>query len=75
MLILLLSANTVVCIDGYFIQKCNKTRGKDSPPNHHPLSVFISEANAKAVKCFIKSCQLTSLTMLKVAVLSMMNMR
>lgn len=59
-LILLPSADTVVCIDACFTQKRNKTGGKGGhrdPPNHHPSSVFIPEADVKAVEDLIESCR------------------
>jgi hypothetical protein len=55
-----LSADVIVCLDACFSQKCNKTKGKDGqqgPPNHHPSSVFMSEADVKAVEDFVDGCQ------------------
>jgi hypothetical protein len=54
------SADTVVCIDACFTQKHNKTKGKGGhrdPPNHHPFSIFMPEADVKAVEDFIASCR------------------
>ena len=58
MLILLPSADVVVCIDACFTQKRNKTKGKGGhcdPPNHHPSSVFMLEADVKVVEDFVES--------------------
>jgi hypothetical protein len=59
-LIQLLSADTVVCIDACFTQKRNKTKGKGGhrdPQNNHPSSVFMPEADVKTVEDFIETCR------------------
>lgn len=51
----------MVCIDACFTQKRNKTIGKGghrNPPNQHPSSVFIPEADVKVVEDFIENCRL-----------------
>jgi len=53
------SADIVVCIDACFTQKRNKTIGKHGhrdPPNHHPSSIFMPEADVKVVEDFVESC-------------------
>lgn len=58
--LLRLSADVIVCLDACFSQKRNKTKGKgghQDPPNHHPSSVFMSEADVKAVEDFVDGCR------------------
>ena len=53
-------ADIVVCLDACFTQKHNKTKGKGGdcdPPNCHPSSLFMSEADVKVVEDFVESCQ------------------
>jgi Kyakuja-Dileera-Zisupton transposase len=59
-MIQLCSADIIVCIDACFTQKRNKTKGQGGhrdPPNHHPSSVFMPEADVKAVEDFVESCR------------------
>jgi hypothetical protein len=54
-----LSADVIVCLDACFSQKRNKTKekgGQQDPLNHHPSSVFMSEANVKVVEDFVDGC-------------------
>ena len=54
------SADIVVCLDACFTQKHNKTKGKGGdcdPPNCHPSSIFMSEADVKVVEDFVESCR------------------
>jgi hypothetical protein len=54
------SADIVVCLDACFTQKRNKTKGKGGdrdPPNCHPSSIFMSEADVKVVEDFVDSCR------------------
>ena len=54
------STDVIVCVDACFTQKRNKTKGKGGhrdPPNHHPSSVFMSEAEVKMVEDFVESCR------------------
>jgi hypothetical protein len=51
-----LSADVIVCLDACFSQKRNKTKGKggqQDPPNDHPSSVFMSDADVKVVEDFV----------------------
>ena len=53
------SADIVVCLDVCFTQKRIKTKGKGGdrdPPNCHPSSIFMSEADVKVVEDFVESC-------------------
>jgi hypothetical protein len=58
--LLYLSADVIVCLDACFSQKRNKTKGEcgqQDPPNHYPSSVFMSEADVKAVEDFVDGCR------------------
>lgn len=52
------SVDVIVCLDACFTQKRNKTKGKSSdrdPPHHHPNTVFLPEAEVKAMEEYVEN--------------------